>query len=563
MSLRRRRLSQAEYHHTEGTLQRPLYRGRRQQHTANRVLSRWNLVTGRLSAIAVAALLGVTQWAPGQHAKANAPFTLHVGTRIVLTDVTVTDRNGHAVAGLNESAFRIFDNGHEQVLSSFEEHRRQVRTSPEVLARGEATNSYLQPPPAVSNVLLVDIDSLGAIDQMYLGEELTHFVQNLPAGESIAVYVRDGLTPRLLQDFTSDRKKLLAAVQMAVPHFRQADAEYATDTAALLGMVAQLQGLPGRKNLLWFSGGWFAIGLVPDASALPPSVDMRPIYDALETSRISVYPIDGRGLTLTGGRGIVAQQHLGMEEVAEATGGHAYYNNNGLAEVAEAALETGQTFYTLSYALHEPKLDGKWHKVKVAVGTDLYTLSYRRGYYNDGNAPSLPRNPERLRLLSNGDAVEPPSVPIVFAADASPSDAWLGDRAQSLDKTPPTPLPKGNEKTYIVRFHLPVSALSLRPVDGRDCAIVGTGLLVLNELGNPVAKLTRDVTLTPDPQQLKEHPSGYITFEQLINLPKGHQYLSVMVMDPSTGRAGTLHIALDVWASKGQNAGLHPRANTE
>jgi hypothetical protein len=49
-------------------------------------------------------------------------YTLHANKRAVLTDVTVTDREGNPIHGLNASAFQILDNGKPQDLASFEEH---------------------------------------------------------------------------------------------------------------------------------------------------------------------------------------------------------------------------------------------------------------------------------------------------------------------------------------------------------------------------------------------------------------------------------------------------------
>src|SRR5258707_13862731 len=49
-------------------------------------------------------------------------YTLHANKRVVLTDVTVTDRKGNPIHGLNASAFQILDNGKPQDLASFEKH---------------------------------------------------------------------------------------------------------------------------------------------------------------------------------------------------------------------------------------------------------------------------------------------------------------------------------------------------------------------------------------------------------------------------------------------------------
>ena len=50
----------------------------------------------------------------------QSPYTLQVNTRVVLTDVTVTDAKGNPVRGLTEADFHVFDNGKPQKLASFD-----------------------------------------------------------------------------------------------------------------------------------------------------------------------------------------------------------------------------------------------------------------------------------------------------------------------------------------------------------------------------------------------------------------------------------------------------------
>lgn len=221
---------------------------------------------------------------------ANQPgFTLHAGTRIVLTDVLVTDEEGKPIRGLGRSAFRIFDDGRQQAISSFEEHATPAQHQVSDTRNSNVySNAHLTNPPAAFTVVLIDITTLKPEDQMYLGEQLTLFVKSLPAGQRVAIYGRDGLVPWLLQDFTSDHALLLKAVATAVPHLRQTEAQFAVDEQALESMVGNLKGLPGRKNLIWFSGG-NSTALWSDPSGLPLGIDMRPIYDALEASRIAVF----------------------------------------------------------------------------------------------------------------------------------------------------------------------------------------------------------------------------------------------------------------------------------
>jgi hypothetical protein len=87
--------------------------------------------------------------------------------------------------------------------------------------------------------------------------------------------------------------------------------------------------MPGRKNVLWFSGGPTRI-LLPDAIPVQNDAAWRDLYDELDQERIAVYPIDARGLIFGGIE--LAAQHLAMNYVGQATGGQAFYNNNGLNE---------------------------------------------------------------------------------------------------------------------------------------------------------------------------------------------------------------------------------------
>src|SRR5262249_4851032 len=152
-----------------------------------------------------------------------------------------------------------------------------------------------------------------------------------PEGQPLAIYLRAGSGCFLVQDFTSDRKLLLAAVHKAIPRFPPLGREYLSDYDTLHQIAVTLSQLPGRKNVLWFSGG-STLYMLPDAAPLQYDSDWRALYDELDQERIAVYPIDARGLTTTVNPIVLDaqwEQHLAMNDVAQATGGQAFYNNNG------------------------------------------------------------------------------------------------------------------------------------------------------------------------------------------------------------------------------------------
>ncbi len=419
----------------------------------------------------------VAQAVPSGAASGMPAYTLHAGTRVVLTDVSVTDRDGNPVYGLKAEDFHILDNKQPQTLLSFEEHRGTALTPLQEVkaAPGVYSNAILEHLPPVVNVLVLDITNLRLPEQMYLNYELTRFVKSFPGGQPLAIFLWTGSECLVLQDFTADRALLMAAVKKGVPRFRSPDREYLTDIAALHQIALYLAPIPGRKNVLWFSGG-STLALLDPTQA--PLVDMRPVYDELEADRIAIYPVDARGLTVGGGMG-EGLQHLLMEDVADATGGRASYNNNGLDALAARLVDTDRSFYTLTYTPREFSYDGKWHRVKVEAGGTAYRLSYRHGYYADAVQTVPPRREgeTRTRLMADGTRLKVPaenSAPILFEARLSPagSEAGAVDRIEVKPVGQAVPPKKGKERVAI-SYSLPAAQFMLHDVNGDHRIEVG------------------------------------------------------------------------------------------
>src|SRR5215831_7198213 len=79
----------------------------------------------------------------------------------------------------------------------------------------------------------------------------------------------------------------------------------------------------------------------------------------------------------------VAADHETMDELAEGSGGHAFYNTNGLAAAIATAVEDGANYYTLSYSPTNKKYDGRLRRIHVKLARRGYSLSYRRSYFAD------------------------------------------------------------------------------------------------------------------------------------------------------------------------------------
>jgi VWFA-related protein len=400
----------------------------------------------------------------------------------------------------------------------------------------------------VFNIIMLDTITISPMDQMYLRQELDHFIQALPPDEPFAIFARNNEHTVMLANFTADHQKLLSAVHYELPRLLPSGFRYySTDISLMAELCAYLEQYPGRKNVLWFNGG-SALALQPDPTTLPEYVDLRPLYDELEKARVALYPIDARGLVVSPSGSMPLQQLL-MEDEADATGGQAFFNTNGLAKAARQITDTDASFYTLTYSPQEVKLDNKWHKVKVEVEGGSYQLSYRRGYYDDGSNLKQPDNQEgRRQLLENGATTAPDlhTKPIIFQVSIAPADLAAVKSQPNMLYASTSPLRKG-ERAYVLHYTVPLDAFPLQTADVRDEVSVGLALLAYNQYGRPVARVTQKLTLGfPQERVIASGPSPNLGFQQEVNLPKGRDFLYVAVWNTQTGRLGTVQIPLTV-----------------
>jgi VWFA-related protein len=275
---------------------------------------------------------------------------------LVSLDVVVTDASGHAVHALKPGDFSVMEDGQPMVLRSFGEYRADAvnpAPGPAVkLPENVFTNFTDVRSNGPLNVLLLDLLNTPMADQAVVRTQMLDYLKNIPAGTRMAVF---GLNTQLtmLQGFTSDPKVLKAAiaamgtkqstllrtaqdddadndalamlngdgdptmaeVTQALQNFQAEGAAMQTeirieDTLGALDALARyLGGLPGRKNVIWFSGSFpaympnFFQGS-PTGITKPfgPSVqqdfsgEIRITSDLLARAQAAVYPIDARGI---------------------------------------------------------------------------------------------------------------------------------------------------------------------------------------------------------------------------------------------------------------------------
>jgi hypothetical protein len=466
----------------------------------------------RFAHAALAVLLSATAFSTLAQSPGQSGFTLHTRARVVLTDVTVTDKNSNPVHNLSRSAFHIFDNKKPQDIAPFEEHTgAQPTVIPTAAPSAPHTfsNDFLLHPSPVFNAIVLDTVTMDIVTQMILYKQLTDFINALPPQNSLAIFVHSGEFTLLLQD---------------------------------LQIALYLGQLPGRKNVLWYTAG-SSLFLNPDADQLQPFLDphtLRVIYDELEASRIALYPIDAHGLDMNS----YVWQHMQMDDEAKATGGRAIYYNNSLAEASEKTIATDAAFYSLSYSPRDFKQDDKWHNVKVTVDGGPYTLSYRTGYFGDGANTSDPNDVKKARtvLTSNGEKFQRSGnhQPIIFQAEVQPASS-----VALPENTPPLP-EKKNETIYNIRYTVPAADFVQQNIPGGQRVQIGAGFVALNQYGRPVKRISQKLTISFVGDKLNKTPNTKIYFDQQSSIPRGQDYLFVAVWDTLSGRLGTIQVPVNV-----------------
>jgi VWFA-related protein len=320
-------------------------------------------------------------------------------TRVVEIAVVAKDATDLPIADLRQRELRVFDNGVEQIMLSFENLGIAAGTTAGTRPTGDASSGTT---PRLS-IILLDALNTSVSSQIYGRKAISEMLRTLPQGENrIALFVL-GDELRMLHDFSTDTASLREAVdgyEGEHPHngsvdpppfaggfslaatvpvsnkgpFPFEEERLAATLAAFTRIARNMKDVRGEKSLLWVTGGF-----------LPPEdhKDIETATHALASSNVILFPIDARGLIACPGGACPPEVNLAiasMEEVAELTGGRAFHDDNGISALARAALDDSREGYVLTYTPNNYKQDGSSHKVQLRTSRKGVELRYRPGY---------------------------------------------------------------------------------------------------------------------------------------------------------------------------------------
>jgi hypothetical protein len=306
-----------------------------------------------------------------------------------------------------------------------------------------------------------------------------------------------------------------------------------------------LSSLPGRKNLIWLSGGFpLQIGTGSEKAMFDPRREQRSFdpevehaIKALNDANVAIYPVDSRGLVadtrfdVTNAKvdlkpklsmGPVVENQQTMSMLASATGGHAYFDTNDLAKAIRDAVDDSTLTYTLGFYPTNETFDGKFHKIEVKTpGQQGLSAHYRKGYYDVADQPQ----DARVRKTELQDAVWSPldSSAMGLVVQVAPGGA---DHPNSID----------------VYVKVDANAIGITQNGDRRDGAIDVLLVQKNERGRTFHGENDTISLAMKPETYQKIQQQGFVFHKVIARAAQATQLRVVVRDQSSGTLGSVTV---------------------
>jgi len=381
-------------------------------------------------------------------------------SQLVLVPVVVTGKNGEHVAGLTREAFKIEERGKVREATIFEEVKTVApETNRRPMPEGRSNFDFGNAKNWRMTIVVMDMLNTPVLSQTEGTRQLMRYMaKSLQREEPTALFGLERSGLKQLHPFTTDTAVLIAALkklqgqvsleesndqaadmgadmtdslnQNSVSQSAQLIADFMSDAAATMAAYQQREStrktltammqiahayaaIPGRKTLIWASGGFPFMIDDPQAFARM-GIDMVEQYEetwrALVSADIAVYTVDITGLRgfsgatanfdaskrsaamaptsrASAGRPMkitydkAAEKQSTLRAFSNATGGTACVNSNDLEKCFAHAVDDSRSYYLVGYYLPSDDQQPGWRKLKVKVNAPGTHARAREGFY--------------------------------------------------------------------------------------------------------------------------------------------------------------------------------------
>lgn len=332
-----------------------------------------------------------------------------------------------------------------------------------------------------------------------------------------------------------------------------------TQLFGLAAMIREQKRLPGRKTLVYFTGGL----------NIPPERDdfFKAMIADANRANVTVYCVDANGLGTANqnqaGAGMLRQAarssqtnmtkrggpvtpdevqvfdralsatkanpQVSLEVLSKETGGFLVANTNDFKAPLKKVSEEINTYYEITYTPTIEKFDGHLRKIAVNVSRADVKVQTRSGYYA---LPSV-----------QGQELLPYEVPMLNSLTATPIPRAIPYRTSVKSFVSR----RGGPEAAVV-FDVPLENITLVKDEAEKSFRLHMALmgLIKDSQGSIVQKISRDVPSKGQLENLEATRAGHFIFTQHVTLPAGRYTLETAVLDRESMKVGAKKQAIVV-----------------
>jgi len=276
--------------------------------------------------------------------------------RLVVLNTTVSDKNGHLITDLPQTAFTVYENGVTQPIKSFK--REDVPVSMGLVI--DNSGSMRDKRAKVESAALTLVKDSNPEDEVFIVNFNDEAFLDNPHGKSFTSDIKE-MEEALTRIDSRGGTAMRTAIRMSIDHLKE-------------------KAHKDKKVLV----------TVTDGNDNASAITLENLVKASQQSEVLIY---GIGLLGEEERREAQRAQRALKALASATGGDVYFpkDTSEVEKIAHQVARDIRNQYTIAYSPTNTAMDGTFRQIKITVkATGNPTVRTRSGYYAtpDQAAPS-------------------------------------------------------------------------------------------------------------------------------------------------------------------------------